>query len=73
MQVQAQGCSVKWKSASTQAQAQAQLRCNFYPIEVGASDLFTTSTRTQGLYPSPPTTTEGRERNTGYEVDLARH
>ena len=71
MQVQAQGCSVKWKSASTQAQA--QLRCNFYPIEVGASDLFTTSTRTQGLYPSPPTTTEGRERKAGYEVDLARH
>lgn len=71
MQVQAQGFSVKWKSTSTQAQA--QLRCNFYPIEVGASDLVTTSTRTQGLYPSPPTTTEGRERNAGYEVGLARH
>lgn len=40
MQVQAQGFSVKWKSTSTQAQA--QLRCNFYPIEVGASDLVTT-------------------------------
>ena len=29
--------------------------------------------RIQGLSPSPPTTTEGRERSTGYEVDLVRH
>ena len=29
--------------------------------------------RIQGLSPSPLTTTEGRERSTGYEVDLVRH
>ena len=29
--------------------------------------------RTQGLSPSPLTTMEGKERNAGYEVDLARH
>ena len=31
------------------------------------------SPRIQGLSPSPPTTTGGRERSTGYEVDLVRH
>ena len=42
--MQPQGYSVKWKSMSTQAH-EAQIRCNFYSIEVGAKDLATT------LYP----------------------
>ena len=29
--------------------------------------------RIQGPCPSPPTTTEGREKSTGYEVDLVKH
>ena len=72
--MQAQGYRFKWKSTSTQAKA--QMRCNFHYIEVGASDLATASYLLllhSLVSPSRPTTTEGRERTTGYEVDLVRH